>query len=191
MNTKNFNIFDKIIAKFRLNQIIDDVEAGETILDFGCGNESFLLGSVSSKIKSGVGLDYEVPNKKENNIEYINYKFDGKLPLKDKSFDKVFLLAVLEHIETNKVYDLFLEFKRILKNDGKIVLTTPTPKSRWLLEFLAYKMKLISSQEIKDHQKYYDKVEIIKLAEECKLKLAGYKLFQFGLNSCAILEKDI
>ncbi|MFA5879877.1 MAG: methyltransferase domain-containing protein, partial [Candidatus Margulisiibacteriota bacterium] len=154
-----------------------------------CGNKSFLLDSVSYKIKSGVGLDYEVKNKKKNNIEYINYKFNGNLPLKDKCFDKIFLLAVLEHIETDKVGDLFLEFKRILKNDGKIVLTTPTLKSRWLLEFLAYKMKLISSQEIKDHKKYYDKEEIMKLAKEDKLKLIDYKLFQFGLNSRAVFKK--
>jgi len=71
------------------------------------------------------------------------------------------------------------------------VLTTPTPNSKWLLEFLAYKMKLISIQEIKDHKKYYDKGEIKKLAKECKLKLVDYKLFQLGLNSRAILEKII
>jgi hypothetical protein len=51
-------------------------------------------------------------------------------------------------------------------------------------------MKLISIQEIKDHKKYYDKGEIKKLAKECKLKLVDYKLFQLGLNSRAILEKN-
>ena len=75
MDTRNFNIFDKFIAGLRLKQIIDYVEGGDVILDFGCGNKSFLLDSVSYKIKSGVGLDYEVKNKKKNNIEYINYKF--------------------------------------------------------------------------------------------------------------------
>jgi len=111
MDTKNFNIVDKIIAKLRLKQIIGYVEDDEVILDFGCESKSFLLNSVSSKIKSGLGLDYEVKNKKEGNIEYINYKFNGNLPLKNKSFDKIFLLAVLEHIETDKANDLFWSLK--------------------------------------------------------------------------------
>lgn len=188
MDTKNFNFVDRIIANFRLDQIINYVNRGDVILDFGCGNESFLLGNVRSKIKSGVGLDYEVENKRENNIEYVNYKFAGKLPFNDKSFNKIFLLAVLEHIETNEVKRLFLEFKRILKNDGKIILTTPTPRSRRFLEFLAFRLKIISGREIKDHKKYYDKKEINKLSKKCNLKLIGYDLFQFGLNSCAIIE---
>lgn len=190
MDTRNFNIIDKIIAKLRLNQIIDCIEEGEVILDFGCGNKSFLLGSVGSKIKSGVGLDYEVENKKDKNVEYINYKFNGNLPFKDESFDKVFMLAVLEHIEVSMVDNLFMEFKRILKSDGKIILTTPTPRSKNILEFLAYKLKIISSKEIQDHKKYYDKNEITRLVKRCNLKLFDYKLFQLGLNSRAILEKS-
>lgn len=190
MNTRNFNFVDKFVAKLRLNQIVDFVDEGEVVLDFGCGAKSFLLGCVTKKIKLGIGLDYEVKDAKEENVEYVNYKFDGKLPFKDEFFNKIFLLAVLEHIEVDQVEKLFLEFKRILKNSGEIILTTPTPVSKNMLEFLAYKMKIISSEEIRDHKKYYDKREINKLAERCGLKLIGYKLFQFGLNSRAVLEKS-
>lgn len=190
MDTKNFNFVDKIIANLRLNRVINFIDDGDEILDFGCGSKSFLLDSVNKKIKLGVGLDYDVKNRKDNNIEYISCKFDGKLPFKDNSFDKVFLLAVLEHIKIDLVSKLFLEFKRILKNNGKIILTTPTPKSKKLLEFLAYRMKIISNQEIKDHKKYYDKKDLVTLANQNGLELNSYNLFQFGLNSCAIFKKN-
>jgi len=190
MDTKNFNFIDKIVAKMRMGKVLPHINHGDVVLDFGCGNKSFLLSTVSFKIKFGVGLDYDVQNKKKENIEYIKYKFNGKLPFKDKYFDKIFLLAVLEHIEPNKVNDLFLEFKRILKKNGFIILTTPTPKSKWLLELLAYKLHIISEREIRDHKKYYNRSEMVELADMCNLHIISYELFQFRLNSIVTLKND-
>lgn len=190
MNTKNFNFIDKIIANLRLSKIIGSVKNGDEILDFGCGSKSFLLESVDNKIKIGVGLDPEVKNKKKGNIKYIKYKFSKELPFSNDSFDKIFLLAVLEHIDISQVNKLFLEFERILSYDGEIILTTPTPKSKKVLEFLAYKMKIISSEEIKDHKKYYKKEDLVKLIKKSNLKLNDYNLFQFGLNSYAVFKKN-
>lgn len=191
MDTKNFNFLDKIIAKIRLGNVISFVDKDDKILDFGCGSTSFLLNNIKSKIKSGVGIDYDVNNRKEENIEYIRFKFDKKLPFKDGSFDKIFMLAVLEHIDVDKVDRLFTDFKRILKKGGKIVLTTPTPASKNLLEFLAFKLKIISENEIRDHKKYYDKREILLLTRRSKLVLQKYKLFLFNLNSNAVLQKSV
>lgn len=190
MNTKDFNFIDMVIAGLRFRKIVDFIEKDECILDFGCGVKSFLLKKVGKKIKLGVGLDYDVKNGKQGNIEYINFRYNKKLPFENKSFDKIFLLAVLEHIEVEKVEGLFLELKRVLKNDGKIVLTTPTPKSKKILEFLAYKIKLISSQEVGDHKKYYNKREILRLIKMSALKLTDYRLFQFGLNSLVVFKKS-
>jgi len=189
MNTRDFNIIDKIIANLRMGQIVNYVDEGNVVLDFGCGAKSYLLNTVSNKIKKGVGIDYEVISKKHGNIEYINYRYTNKLPFEDQTFDKIFLLAVLEHVVIDQVDKLFSEFRRILKNGGQIILTTPTPKSQLLLEFLAFKLKIISQAEIADHKKYYDKTDILSIAKQTKLKLVNYKLFQFGLNSRAVLEK--
>lgn len=190
MDTKNFNLIDKIVAFVRLGQMLKYVKRDDRVLDFGCGTTSFLLNSVKSKITSGVGIDYDVNNKKESNVEYIKFKFDKRLPFKDKIFDKVFLLAVLEHIDVKVIDSLFLEFRRVLKNGGKIVLTTPTPESKNILEFLAYRLKIISSKEIQDHKKYYDLKEIKSIAKRSKLILSEYKLFFFNLNSKVVLQKD-
>ena len=190
MNTQNFNFVDKIIAKYRLGKVLKYVEKNDLILDFGCGSKSYLLDLSKSKIKFGVGIDYDAKNNIKDNIEYRKYKYNGRLPFKDKSFDKVFMLAVLEHINEDEVLKLFNEFKRILKSDGKIVLTTPTPPSKYFLEFLAYRLKVISREEIADHKKYYNKLDLKDLCQKTGLKLSTYSLFLGGLNSCAVLEKN-
>lgn len=188
MDTKNFNIVDRLIAEMRLSKVLPYVEKGDVVLDFGCGNQGFFLNYVSPVIKKGVGIDYDVDNKTNSNLLFKKFIFENRLPFKDESFDKVIMLAVLEHVETNKVDLLFKELKRVLKNNGKIVLTTPTPPSKPILEFLAYKLHIISENEIRDHKKYYCKKDVQKLIERCNLKIISYKLFQFRLNSCIIIQ---
>ncbi len=45
-----------------------------------------------------------------------------------------------------------------------------------ILEFLAYKMKIILVEEIKDHRNYYGRKEINKLAKVSDFKTKDYKL---------------
>ena len=174
----------------RLGKVVRYVKEGDTILDFGCGSRSFLLEKVSNRITAGVGLDYDVKDRLEGKIRYLNFRFKKTLPFKDKSHDKVFLLAVLEHIKPEMVNALFLEFKRILKKGGMIILTTPTPRSKFFLEFLAFRLGVISKKEIMDHKKYYGSKDIDALLLESGLKLIDYKLFQFGLNSRVIIGNE-
>jgi len=119
----------------------------------------------------------------------VNYKYQGSLPLNDIFFDKVFLVAVLEHIEEHNVQSLFLEFFRILKKHGRIIITSPTPRSKPFLEFIALKLKLVAAEEVTDHKHYYLAEEIRDLAEKSGLRMIEARYFQLGLNCLYILEK--
>ena len=189
MGTKDFNFIDKFIARWRLSKVIKRIKKGEVVLDFGCGSQGYFLRQISPIIKNGVGLDYEVKNEETGNLKFTSFKFKYKLPFEKEMFDKVVMLAVLEHVEPEKVGILFSEFRRILKNKGAIILTTPTPVSKKILEGLAC-LNIISRKEIKDHKKYYAKNDLKILAKNSSLKFAGYRLFQLGLNSEAILVKN-
>ncbi|MFA7301078.1 MAG: class I SAM-dependent methyltransferase [Candidatus Shapirobacteria bacterium] len=189
MNTKDFNVFDKIIAKWRLSKIVREVSINDDVLDFGCGSQGYFLKIVSDGIKSGVGIDYDVPVKSEGNLKYLKYKYIDRLPFESGVFDKVVMLAVLEHVMLDGVKNLFCEFARVLRKNGQIILTTPTPMSKPLLEFLA-KTRIINKAEIEDHKKYYNKADIEQLAAKTGFEIISYKLFQFGLNSVVILEKN-
>ena len=48
---------------------------------------------------------------------------DGKLPFKDKTFDLIVASEVIEHLFKPSI--ILKEFKRVLKDDGKLIITTP------------------------------------------------------------------
>lgn len=190
MGTKNFNFIDRLISRLRLQKISKYIKKDDIIFDFGSGNQLYFLDHIKDKIKYGVGLDYDMPNKHlAKNIKLIKYRFVKKLPLESGYFTKIFLLAILEHIDVKIVKTLFDELYRILMPTGKIILTTPTPFSKPVLEFLANRLHIISKEEINDHKKYYSKQNLIDIAKKAGLKFEEYRTFQFKLNSYAVLKK--
>jgi cyclopropane fatty-acyl-phospholipid synthase-like methyltransferase len=189
MGTKDFNILDKIIAASRLRRIVDFFTKNDRVLDFGCGVQGYLLRHIKDKIKLGIGIDYDVEDQKEDNLTFIKTKFTEKLKFNNGSFDKVTALAVIEHIDLNVAGKLFAEINRVLVKEGMFIITTPTPASKPVLEFLA-SIRLISLQEICDHKKYYSKADLLVLAHEANLELIDYRFFQLGLNSVAVFKKD-
>lgn len=190
MGTKEFNFLDKIIARMRLRQLKKYIDDQEVILDFGCGHQALFLHGIKNKIKLGIGVDYEVENKKiGKTIKLINFRYIDKLPFRDNYFDKIFMLAVIEHFNGKEAERLFSEARRILKPKKKLMLTTPTPFGKLFLEFLAFKLNIISRKEISDHKKYYSKKDFEDIAKKKGFSLDEYKTFQFGINSLCVLKK--
>lgn len=186
MDTGNFNFLDKWIARWRMGQVLEYVGGGEEVLDFGCGVNGVFLGLISKKIKRGVGLDYEVENRKGGNLEFIKIRFDGELPLKNESFDLVFALAVIEHISVDKIKKFFEETERVLRKRGRLIITSPSIRGKKVLELLSG-LGLISKAEVKDHKKYYGRNDMGWLT---KMRLVRFKGFQMGLNNLYVFEKN-
>lgn len=100
------------------------------------------------------------------------------------------MLAVLEHLD--HPIETVKEIDRILKPKGKLILTVPGRNSKPVLEFLAYKMKIVNEEEINDHKKYYNYRDIEKLFKETdKLKIQEHKYFQFYMNNFCVVKKEI
>ena len=188
----DWNILDRIIAKFRYAQVDKYVVKNGNIVDIGCGQEGKFLLRHKDNIAKGYGFDYKIKNNRIGNIEFINNGKTGKLELGKNTIDVVFLNAVLEHLEEPR--SVLLEALNVLKEGGKIVMTTPTPFSKPILEFMAYKLHIISEAEIREHVHYYSRKDIEKLVSELnetyKVRLYKYKRFEFGLNSVIAIEKE-
>jgi|GEM_PF-615913 len=60
---------------------------------------------------------------------YPNHKFEvfdeQKIPIDNSSIDYIFVIAVLHHIPDELIRRYLLEFERILKPDGKIIVMEP------------------------------------------------------------------
>jgi len=103
-------------------RIFDQEKKGK-VLDLGCGD-----GDYSVKLENlgheviAADLDEERFRYK-GKIEYKKCDVTKNLPFEDNSFDYCLLLEVIEHLENP--YSVISEINRVLKTEGKLVLSTP------------------------------------------------------------------
>ena len=188
--TNEWNRLDNIIASIRYGKVKKYIPKDGIIVDIGCGQKGDFLMRSKKKIRKGYGIDLKIDSKTIDNIEFINNVEMKKFPIKKESIDVVFLNAVLEHLHDPR--KILKDCLKLLKPNGLIVLTTPAPCSKLLLEFMAYKLHIINELEIQDHVHYYSKKDIKKLVKKLsnKAKLIKYRKFELGLNSIIVIKKN-
>jgi ubiquinone/menaquinone biosynthesis C-methylase UbiE len=155
------SLLDKFIRWWRFKKIITHIPQNSIVCDIGCGKNPYLLKKISNLIKYGIGFDKGLENYKDSKLELKNLEISKNIPLGNESCDVVTMMAVLEHLFYPQ--EILNESFRILKNGGKLILTTPTPISKPILEFLAYKISLIDKREISSHKNYFWLSDIKKL----------------------------
>lgn len=198
----NFNFFTseailepivRFIRFSKAEKILKRISTNSVLLDIGCGPEYRLykfLNQQKINMKQYIGIDPTL--KKDaviNNIKLYKNAIDKKIGLPSSSCDFVTAFAVLEHVDNPT--KLVEESIRILKKGGYFIATTPTPKSKPILEFLSFKLKIISSREIAEHKTYFDKESLSALVSTKNRKIikGSHEYFEFGLNNCFILRK--
>ncbi len=159
------------------------------MLDIGCGWEARLLLDLQPYISKGYGIDFKAPEINTEKIQTFQYTMDNKLPFDDNSFDIVTMLAVLEHL--NDTLSICTEIERVLKKNGLLIITVPSKASQPVLEFLSYKLHIVSEDEIRDHKEYFDKKSLYNLFSKIdNLEIIKHKYFQFGMNNFCIVKKQ-
>lgn len=185
------SIVDRLIEYMRLREALPFINLNSKVLDLGCGYDAGFLNQISENMDFGVGIDLH-PNLKlkHKKIQLIKGRADTKLPIKSNRFDVVAAFAVIEHVKNPKI--MLKEAKRVLKKDGVLIITTPSQVSKPILEFLSFKLKIISEIEISDHKRYYNKKSLAK-----ELVDAGFdknriniKGFELGMNLLAVAKND-
>lgn len=134
------------------------------VLDFG-GNEG--------ELKPYVNGHYTL----------VNYDHS---PMHGKTFDTIVALAVIEHIRIDDVFSVFKMFRSKLRPQGHLILTTPTPLAKPVLECMAY-MRIIDKHNIEEHKHYWTKDDIEELAVQNGFRVKVYRKFQWGFNQFAVL----
>lgn len=109
----------------------------KSILEIGCGQgfNTYLLSKDKQNNVIGIDLskeDIEISRQRYPNINFLIMNAE-KLTFKNNSFDVVYAIEILEHIDhLDKVLS---EVKRVLKKGGKFIVSIPYHNSeKWLLK---------------------------------------------------------
>lgn len=183
-------LLEPLLRWMRLRRVIRHIPKNSVVLDVGCGRSAAFLRAIAPHIKQGVGVDFKVENIQIKNVKTIQIRLDTLLPFEDSSFDIVTMLAVLEHIENEQ--QILKEIHRVLVPGGKLIITVPSVWSQPILEFLAYKVKLVSEAEIRDHKRYYNRTKLKKaLVDSTGFKKFNHQYFQCWMNNfCTVVKRS-
>jgi ubiquinone/menaquinone biosynthesis C-methylase UbiE len=192
--TRGSGFLEGYLEKERIKlarKLIKDISSNDNILDIGCGmHPNFLLG-VDFKNKFGIDRIIESDKTQTSNIKLVNYDLaaNKKMPFGDNYFDVVSLLAVIEHMSLKDIKFIFSEVNRVLKSGGKLIITTPSYISKWVLESMAV-VNLVSKEELEEHQTYFSKLRLRKVLQtEFKNSDIRIGRFEFFLNLFACITK--
>lgn len=133
-------------------------------LDVGSSSGAFLLFN-----KKGICLDPSFKQLKFGKVRFNSHFVNGEaqnLPFKDKSFDTLIAVEIIEHLDKKYNQLILKELKRVAKK--KIIITTPNYSSLWpLIEFFLSKINPINYKE--EHINKFTFSSAKKLFKEAKI----------------------
>ena len=192
--TRGNGLFEKVLAVKRseiANKLILNKHREGRLLDIGCGNYPFFITKTGFKEKYGIDkiIDEKIKLQSTKLIG-LDFEVEPFLPFKNNFFDIVTMLAVIEHMEFKKAITLISEIYRILKPEGRYILTTPCPWSEKILNIMS-KIKLVSPEEIEEHKVYYSHILLGEILTGAGFKKDSIKTgyFEFNLNIWAFAVK--
>lgn len=185
---QRFNPIDRTLRRLRARAVGRHVPAGSRVLDVGCGLDNWLVRSGTDWRSDSLGID---PDLDVERIDACGRRavVDTIADEQPGSFDAATSLAVIEHLPPDAVDEHLTAIRSVLRPGGLLFLTTPTPRSKPVLEFLAFRLRVISAHEIRDHRRYYDRDELTALLRRCGFERVEHRHFQFGLNQRVLAHR--
>lgn len=163
------------------------------LLELGCGYRATQLVALASRLKLGVGVDFQVAPELRALDKFTFHEGAIEETLRQLSgqrFDAVLLISVLEHLHDPL---LALEsIRQLLKPLGTLLINVPTWRGKGFLEFSAFRFGLSPKTEMDDHKMYYDKRDLwpLLLRAGFKPSLIKMRYHKFGLNLFAVARQE-
>ena len=161
------------------------------VLDVGCGPGNVFIKSFIGP-EQGIGVDFFAYDGVDNLVEDPT-----NLPFPDESFDTVTLVAVGGHIPKHLRSQEFIEFARVLKVGGRLVMTEGEPVTqllshKWQHFYLGLQGKVDMDHERgmeHDEEFCMPRNELLGYLNSGALKHVLTRRFQWGLNNLYVAEK--
>lgn len=197
LNGQVTGLFSPYLESIRNKTVSIFINNNTNILDIGCGRAP-LLKELISQGKKNVdyfGLDYDSFVIEQNKKKYPDYQFfyndilQTDFPLMEyKRFDFITLVAFIEHVPDPVRF--ILKIKEYLKQNGKIIMTTPRSGTEFIYG-RGSNLGLFSKSAKEEHiDKFFSKKKIQDIVKSCNMRIIRYKYFLFRLNQLIILSNQ-
>lgn len=187
-------LYDQVAIKYRKyiikpylkKYIHNHFKEGSILLHAGCGG-----GQVEDDITNKftiIGMDtshnaLKLYKLNHNNPNLLHCDI-GKTGLKNESIDGIYNLGVMEHSTKEEIHDILLEFNRILKPDGTVILFVPPEYGSTVIFFKLthYILNNILKKNIYFQPPEINRVQSREWAEDI-IKDTGFWLSEFNFES--------
>ncbi|MFH1550679.1 MAG: methyltransferase domain-containing protein [Planctomycetota bacterium] len=144
-----------------------------TLLDFGCGYGRYLV-MFSKHIKTGNLFGAEIDKQRvavAREMGFNCYEPDPnipEIPFENNYFDYVFSSDVVEHIPRNHYKKYLLEFHRVLKPGGRLLIGTPNYPFKRIYDFVKAIKTRMFRYYLLDDPGHVNKLSIRRLTRDLK-----------------------
>jgi len=164
------------------NYIIQNYSSSSSILEAGCGLGRWVIPlSEQGFDVTGIEIEKEAVEKVNDHYKSQNFRIIHgdifNMPFKDKSFDIVISLGVLEHFEdriTQK--NAISEHSRVLKDDGVFFVTVPYISLIRLIIHFPFIRLLSLVRSLKGKKEYFTEYRYTKSAFKKILKSDNFEI---------------
>jgi len=186
---------------YDLKRIIENYgQKNNKIIEVGCGTglSSLILDDrfdkslldLNQKAIEIARYAFKMQNKEANFITENMFEMD----ISDKTYDIVFNSGVIEHFNSGQRYTALSEYKRILKDNGLIILAFPNHYSilyrfRYIFENIIGKWKYPKEFKIYDLNDEIEKNDLILIDRITTSKSMVFKYYHFIKHFLLFIDK--
>lgn len=176
------------LRRRRAERLISKGDRAGRILDIGCGACPHFLEQTTFREKYGVDQLPSQRPMKGIRVERCNLERSPNLPFADAFFNVVTMLAVIEHLQDRAARAVLDESLRVLKQGGRLIVTTPAVHSDTILRAMAT-FRLVSPEEVEEHVNMFSRERLEAALVEAGFRSVRVGYFELGLNLWASAEK--
>ncbi len=167
------------------------------ILDVGCGKQAYFLARTEFAKKYGV--DKLIEGNSGNRFQFsdegvtlahFDVDANNRLPFAPDTFDVITMLAVVEHLEDDRLIVLLDEIDRVLRPGGVFIMTTPAGWTAPILTVMKW-LRLVSAEEIDEHKAALTREDLRGLLGRTRLANHATRLgsFECFMNTWVVVSK--
>jgi 2-polyprenyl-3-methyl-5-hydroxy-6-metoxy-1,4-benzoquinol methylase len=175
---------DRLLQRWRIRKALPWIPTGARVLDVGCADGALVRLS-DGRIASAVGIDPAATTRTDGTFESRTGTFPAAVR-DDETFDAIVMLAVVEHVPADELAIWATACWRLLRPDGRLVITVPSPTVDHLLH-VGMRLHLLAGMDAHHHHGFSpDDVPGIFAGQ---LTLLYRSRFQLGLNNRFVFRR--